>query len=56
MLIQILAGIDNKAILPKYNNETFESYSKKYPEEINSLAPAFGRKVIIYCSLPKIRL
>ena len=47
-LIQILIGIDQKVILPKYNNETFKKYSKKNLESPNSLAPAYGRKAVIY--------
>ena len=47
-LIQLLTGIDKKVILPKYNSETFEKYSKKNLGQINSSAPGFGRKVVIY--------
>ena len=28
-ILEIITGIDKRAILPKYNNETFEKYSKK---------------------------
>ena len=48
VIIQILTGIDKKVILPKYNNETFDKYSKKNLDKINSSAPAFGRKAVIY--------
>ena len=47
-ILEIITGIDKRAILPKYNNETFEKYSKKNKDEINKLAPGFGRKVVIY--------
>ena len=47
-LIQFFIGIDKRVILPKYNNETFEDYSKKDFEQVNSAAPAFGRKAVIY--------
>ena len=47
-LLQILAGIDNRAILPKYNKETLHSYFEKDLEKINNTAPAFGRKAVIY--------
>ena len=46
--MQILAGIDNRAILPKYNKETLHSYFEKDLEKINNTAPAFGRKAVIY--------
>ena len=47
-LLHLLIGVDKKAILPKYNNETFDQYSKKDSDPINTLAPAFGRKAVIY--------
>ena len=47
-VLEIITGIDRRAILPRYNKETFENYSKKNKDEINKLAPAFGRKVVIY--------
>ena len=47
-ILEILTGIDKKAILPKYNDKTFENYSNKTKETINKLAPAFGRKAVIY--------
>jgi len=48
ILLQLLTGIDKRVVLPKYNNETFEDYSKKNLEQINLVAPAFGRKAVIY--------
>jgi len=47
-ILEIITGIDQRVDLPKYNNESFENYSKKNKEKINELAPAFGRKVVIY--------
>ncbi len=47
-ILEVITGIDKRAILPKYNDETFEKYSKKNKDEINKLAPGFGRKVVIY--------
>ncbi len=47
-ILELVTGIDKRAILPKYNDETFESYSKKNKDDINKLAPAFGRNAIIY--------
>ncbi len=48
VLLQFFIGIDKRVVLPKYNSETFENYSKNNLEEINSLAPAYGRKAVIY--------
>ncbi len=47
-ILETITGIDKRAILPKYNDETFENYSKKNKDEINKLAPGFGRKIILY--------
>ncbi len=47
-ILEILTGIDKRAILPKYNDKTFENYSNKTKEKINELAPGFGRKAVIY--------
>ena len=41
ILIQLLIGIDKGVVLPRYNSETFEKYSKKDSGQINSLAPGF---------------
>ena len=48
ILIQLLTGIDKRVILPKFNSETFEKYTKKNSEQINVSAPGFGRKAVIY--------
>jgi len=48
ILIQLLTGIDKRAILPKFNSETFDKYAKKNLEQINTSAPGFGRKAVIY--------
>ena len=47
-ILEIITGIDKRVILPKYNDKTFENYSKKNKDEINKLAPGFGRKVALY--------
>jgi glycerol-3-phosphate dehydrogenase subunit C len=47
-LLEIITGIDKRAILPKYNDETFSNYVKNNNEEEDKSAPAFGRKVVIY--------
>jgi len=47
-ILEIITGIDKKAILPKYNDETFVNYSKNNKDKVNESAPAFGRKALIY--------
>ena len=46
-ILEIVAGIDKRALLPKYNDETFDSYFKKNNYETNTVATGFGRKVVI---------
>jgi len=48
ILIQLLTGIDKRVVLPRFNSETFEQYFKKNIEKINTSAPGYGRKVVIY--------
>ena len=48
ILLQLFTGIDKRVTLPKYNNETFDNYSKRNSEEVNPIAPAYGRKAVIY--------
>ncbi len=47
-ILESVIGIDKNVILPKYNNQTFDNYSKKNKDKINDSAPAFGRKAVIY--------
>ncbi len=47
-ILELISGIDKGVIIPKFNNETFISYSKKNKDEVNKLAPGFGRKAVIY--------
>jgi glycerol-3-phosphate dehydrogenase subunit C len=47
-VLEIFTGIDKRVVLPKYNDETFSNYIKKNNDQVDTLAPAFGRKVVIY--------
>ena len=47
-ILEIFTGIDKRANLPKYNNQTLIDYAKKKYNSVNSSAPAFGRKAVIY--------
>ena len=45
-ILEIFTGIDKRAILPKYNSETFSNYFKKFKKKISITSS--NRKVVIY--------
>ena len=45
-ILEIFTGIDKRAILPKYNNETFSKYFKKFKKNIS--VKNSNRKVVVY--------
>ena len=47
-ILQIIAGIDVRVQLPKYNSETFSNFFKKNNQLINYNAKGINRKVVIY--------
>ena len=49
-ILELVTGIDKRVLLPKYNDETFETYLKdnKNKVEIEKSSPGFGRKVVVY--------
>src|SRR4051812_8997187 len=50
-VMEKVAGIDAKATLPKFTSRTFVSQAKHQAVEINSAAPAFGkRKAALYAT------
>jgi len=48
-VMEAVAGIDRQAELPKYHGKTFTARAVQKPE-VNRLAPAFGRKAVIYAT------
>lgn len=48
-VMEAMAGIDRQAELPKYHGKTFTARAEQKPE-VNRLAPAFGRKAVIYAT------
>ena len=48
-VMETVAGIDRQAELPKYHGKTFTARAAQKPE-VNRLAPAFGRKAVIYAT------
>ena len=47
-VLEIIAGIDIRAQLPKYNSETFSNFFKKNINKINFESKKSDRKVVIY--------
>jgi len=48
--LEVVAGIHRKAELPKFLGKTFLEQSQLYPLELNTDAPAFGRKAVIFAT------
>ena len=46
--MEIIAGIDTRVQLPKYNSETFSNFFKKNINKINYENNISDRKVVIY--------
>ena len=47
-LMEKTAGIDRAAELPRYHGKTFTVRAAQEPAEVNTTAPAFGRKAVLY--------
>jgi len=49
-LLETAAGIDRKAELPKYHGPTFVRRAKRSAAPVDSTAPAYGRKAVLYAT------
>ena len=49
-LLQAVAGVHKEAALPKFNGRTFVARAAAEPPQINTAAPAHGRKAVIYAT------
>jgi glycerol-3-phosphate dehydrogenase subunit C len=49
-LMEMVAGIDRNAALPKFHARTFELRAQSAPLAPNEAAPAFGRKAVLYAT------
>ena len=49
-IMQSTLGIDKNAALPKYQSKTLVKRAAETPLEINTAAPAYGRKAVIYAT------
>jgi glycerol-3-phosphate dehydrogenase subunit C len=50
LVLQWIAGIDRRAVLPKFQPQRFSRQSSVREVRINREAPGFGRKVVIYAT------
>ncbi|MEN3952147.1 heterodisulfide reductase-related iron-sulfur binding cluster [Iodidimonas sp. SYSU 1G8] len=49
-VMEKVAGVDRKAIVPKFHGDTFVRRAKKNPPAVNPQAPAHGRKAVLYAT------
>ena len=49
-VMEAVAGVHSEAALPKYHGRTFAARARSRPPEVNRLAPAYGRKAVIYAT------
>jgi glycerol-3-phosphate dehydrogenase subunit C len=49
-VMEKVAGVHRQAALPKFHGKTFQRRAKAEPSEVNSEAPAHGRKVALYAT------
>ena len=49
-VMEAVAGVHREAALPKYHGRTFTARARSRPPEVNRLAPAYGRKAVIYAT------
>ncbi|MEQ8387165.1 MAG: heterodisulfide reductase-related iron-sulfur binding cluster [Alphaproteobacteria bacterium] len=49
-VLEMVAGVDRNAALPKFHGQTFETRARRNPVEVNKDAPAYGRKAVIYAT------
>ena len=49
-VIEIVAGIHRDAALPRFHRRTFVDAARRQPVEVNTAAPAYGRKAVLYAT------
>jgi glycerol-3-phosphate dehydrogenase subunit C len=49
-LLEKVAGVHRQAYLPKFHGQTFVARGRGEPIAVNSAAPAFGRKAVLYAT------
>ncbi|MDG2242427.1 MAG: heterodisulfide reductase-related iron-sulfur binding cluster [Rhodospirillaceae bacterium] len=49
-LLEVVAGVDKNAELPKYHGKTFQGLASENPPTVNRAAPAQGRKAVIFAT------
>src|SRR5229473_3405176 len=49
-VMEKVAGIDRAAALPKFHGKTFAMQAKRKPPVVNTQAPGFGRRAVLYAT------
>ncbi len=49
-IMEWIAGIHREAILPRFHARTFTRRTAKAPPEVNTRAPAYGRKAVLFAT------
>jgi glycerol-3-phosphate dehydrogenase subunit C len=49
-ILESVAGIHREAALPKFHGRSFAARAKASPPTVNTTAPAFGRKAVLYAT------
>jgi glycerol-3-phosphate dehydrogenase subunit C len=49
-ILERIADVDRNADLPKYNSRTFVTRARRNPPEVDTNAPASGRKAVLYAT------
>jgi glycerol-3-phosphate dehydrogenase subunit C len=49
-LMETVLGVHREAALPKFHGKTFALRAKEAPPEVDTQAPAFGRKAVLYAT------
>ena len=49
-VLEAVTGIDRRAVLPKFHGKTFTARAKSQMPEVNTAAPAHGRKAALYAT------
>ncbi len=49
-ILEKIAGIHKSAAVPKFASQTFVAFDKKNPATVNTKAPGYGEKVVLYAT------
>jgi glycerol-3-phosphate dehydrogenase subunit C len=49
-ILEKTAGLDRRAVLPKFHGKSFALRARAIPAELDTSAPAYGRKAVLYAT------